>query len=101
METGMISTRTHLNGGKKILAACDEEILGKTFKGNGLCITVFESFYGGKIVTEDEFTDMMTYVSIMNLVGNKTVDLAIKAGYVDEKRVLVIGGIKHAQVVKS
>lgn len=97
----MICARTHLDGGTRILAACDEDIVGKTFRGDGLRITVFESFYKDKIVTEEEFTDMMDSAQIMNLVGNRVVELAIESGYVDEKRVMKIGEVKHAQVVKS
>ena len=97
----MICTRTHLDNGRKILAACDEDIVGKTFRGDGLRITVSELFYKDRTVTEEEFSDMMDAASMMNLVGNRTVDFAVKAGYVDEKRILTVGGVKHAQVVKN
>ena len=57
-------------------------------------------FYG-ELVPEEAFVERMRSASIMNLVGERTIALAIEHGYVDESNVLVIGETKHAQVVKG
>jgi len=96
----MISIRIHSNGDTRLLAACDEELLGQTFRGDGLRINVSEIFYKAEIVSEEVLIERMRSVSIMNLVGENTVSVAIREGYVSEDCVIVIDGIKHAQVVK-
>jgi hypothetical protein len=43
----------------------------------------------------------MKSASIMNLVGERAISLAIENGHVSEDCVLIIGDTKHAQVVKG
>ena len=38
--------------------------------------------------------------TILNIVGNRAVDLAIREGLVSEDSVIVIGEVKHAQAVR-
>ena len=63
-------------------------------------ITVSERFYNDEIVSEETFIEFMEKVTIMNLVGERAIALAIEKGHVSEDNVLDIGGVKHAQVVK-
>ena len=42
----------------------------------------------------------MESVTIMNLVGERAIALAIERGHVSEDCIMDIGGVKHAQVVK-
>jgi len=95
----MISARIHVHEKERILAACDEDILGMTFRGNGAKITVSERFYGGERITEDIFIERAKSVTIMNLVGNGVVDTAVRAGLVSKDHVMIIGEVKHAQTV--
>lgn len=95
----MISSRIHVHGNERILAACDEEILGMTFRDDGAKITVSEIFYGGERIPEEVFVERTRSVTIMNLVGNRVVDVAIEAGIVSRDNVIEIGGVKHAQAV--
>lgn len=95
----MIHCKIHVHEKERILAACDEEILGQTFRGNDAKIKVSEIFYGGEIVSEDVFVERTKSVTIMNLVGNRVVERAVKEGLVSEDSVMIIGDVKHAQVV--
>jgi Uncharacterized conserved protein len=95
----MISARIHVHEKERILAACDEEILGMTFRGNGAKITVSERFYGGERITEEIFIERTRSVTIMNLVGNEVVEIAVRAGLISEDNVMIIGDVKHAQAV--
>ena len=101
MEVGrLIYVRIHKAADDIILAACDEEVLGKTFTGDEMRITVTERFYNGELVSEETFVQRMGSVTIMNLVGERAVALAMEQGHVSEDGILEIGGVKHAQVVK-
>ena len=97
----MIYVRLHTSRDGIILAACDEDTLGNTYRGDGMRITVSESFYNGELVPEEAFVERMRSAVIMNLVGERAIALAIENGYVDEDNVLIIGETKHAQVVKG
>lgn len=97
----MIYVRLHRGRDDIILAACDEEVIGKTFRGNGMRITVSEDFYNGELIPEEAFVERMRSVTIMNLVGERTIALAMENGHVDGSNVLQIGETKHAQVVKG
>lgn len=96
----MIYVRIHKAADDIILAACDEDVLGKTFKGGEAKITVSERFYNGELVSEETFIQRMESVTIMNLVGERAIALAIERGHVSEDCIMDIGGVKHAQVVK-
>ena len=96
----MICIKIHRGTDDTILAACDEEVVGQTFRGNGMRIMVSERFYRDETVSEETFLEFMEKVTIMNLVGERVIALAIEKGYVSEDNVLNIGGVKHAQVVK-
>ena len=97
----MIYVKIHRANGETILAACDEEILGQTFTGGCAKLRVSEGFYGGELVSEDTFIERMRSFTIMNLVGERTVSIAMNEGYVDAGCVMDIGGTRHAQVVKG
>ncbi len=91
--------RIHTHGNERILAACDESVMGMTFEGNGARITVSESFYKGEAVSEEAFIERMKSVTIMNLVGEEVISIAMSEGHVSPDCVMEIGGVKHAQVV--
>ena len=96
----MIATRFYERGGEVLLAACDEELLGKTFRSDGMKLTVSKTFYFKDTMTEDEFRQVVDQAVILNLVGNRTVSIAIEAGFVSKGSVLMIEGVEHAQVVR-
>ena len=50
-------------------------------------------------MSAEAFIERMKSVSIMNLVGEGVVSIAISEGHVSPENVMDIGGVKHAQVV--
>lgn len=98
----MISVKVHTHGREVLVAACDEDILGKTFRSEerGLRIHVSESFYKGELVDEETLRNRLELATIANLVGERTVQAAIRWGFVDPRNVLRIGGVPHAQMAR-
>jgi hypothetical protein len=96
----MISVKVHRQGMETLVAACDLDILGKTFKGKGLKIQVSEGFYKGESGNEDMLVNRLEMATIANLVGKKTIEIAIKRGFVDPGCVIDIGGVPHAQMAR-
>ena len=93
----MFCYKIHTCGNDVLVAACDKDILGKAFFEGELQLEVKESFYKRSTAPLTELTEVLSGATIANLAGNRVVDSAISAGYVDKENVLVIGGIKHAQ----
>lgn len=96
----MIYVKVHGNRNNRILAACDEGVLGKVFEGKGVKLIVSKNFYGGELVSEKVFVEYMKSATTMNFVGEKTIFLAVKNGYVSKDCVVKIGNVQHAQAVK-
>ena len=67
--------RIHNCDGEMMLAACDEDLIGMTFRGDGTRITVSERFYKGESVDATTLAERMKSVSIMNLVISLHMDL--------------------------
>jgi len=87
--------------GKDILvAACDAELLGKTLKFRKTDFPVRREFYGGETLTAEEALLEIQNGTTVNLLGEKIVRHALKAGLVHPEAVLYVSGIPHALIVK-
>ena len=83
-----------------LLAACDAELLGKTFREGELKLEVKERFYKGELVEEEKLGELLEEATIANLTGERCVSKAIELGYINPERVLRIQGVPHAQMAK-
>lgn len=95
-----ISIKIYRHGDDILIGACDEELLGKRLKEGNLRLHVKKTFYGGILVDEDIFISYLKKATIANLVGKRTVETAIKHGFIDPNCVIYIEGVPHAQLVK-
>ena len=96
----MIYVKVYRVQGEVLLAACDEELLGKSFREGELKLEVKERFYKGQLVEEEQLRELLEEATIANLTGERCVSKAIELGYVDPNRVLRIQGVPHAQMAK-
>jgi hypothetical protein len=96
----MTVVKMHRRGAELLVAAADDDLLGRTFKSDGLTITVSESFYKGESCDEEGLVNRLRMATMANLVGEQVVALAIKHGLIDPESVLRIGGVPHAQMVR-
>lgn len=83
-----------------LVAVCDREVLGETFKSGEFTLTVTEEFYGGDDAGEQEVANSLARATVANIVGEKSVDLAVDEGIVDEANVLEVGETVHAQLLR-
>lgn len=88
------------NAYRKVVAVCDQELLGKRFTEGQKLLDVKESFYSGEIMDKDkalitvksEAADDATF----NFVGKEAIELALSAGIIDKKGVMKMQGIPYA-----
>ena len=85
--------------GRVILSICDKELLGKKFEDGNLQLDLSSSFYAGDEVDENKIRLELRDASIVNIVGEKSVNFCVNLGIVDVNTVRKIKGIPHVQVV--
>lgn len=93
-----IRMRVYRQGKEVLVAAADEDLLGKTFREGKFKIEV-GTFYEGDRVSEAAFLDHLRLATIGNFVGTETIEAAKKGGYASDDGILWIGGVPHAQYV--
>jgi len=82
--------------GQTIVAVCDSELLGQTFEEGEKQIQVSEEFYGGDEKTEQEAGDIIRNANMINLVGEKSVQMGIKEEIIEEENIIRVQGIPYA-----
>ena len=96
----MISIKVYKQGDDLVIGACDEQLLGKTFRDGKLQIDVSKNFYDGDRITTKTLEKFLTDATIANLVGKETIACAVKLGLIDPNCILRIKGIPHAQMIR-
>lgn len=85
--------------GRRIVAVCDSNLLGKRFEEKGLQLDLTGSFYKGEERSEEEIIKELKNCYIANFVGEKATKLGIKTGVINKDKVIKIKKIPHAQAM--
>ena len=93
-----IFVKIHKSQDKEIVAVCDEELINKKFEDKDFRLDVSEEFYKGKKMDEDKILDIMKKAETLNIVGKRSINLALKNGIIIKENVIKIKGIPHAQL---
>lgn len=93
----MFHIKQYDQGAERLVAACDEDVLGRVLKEGRLRLEVKPDFYDGFVGDEEALEAHLRNCTVANLVGKNVVSLAIKLGYVAEENVITIQGVPHAQ----
>lgn len=88
---------------RNLVAICDAELTGKTFKEGKRQLEVRESFYKDKKVTKEELIKIMCKQikedSTFNIVGKKSIETAIEAGIITKEGIGKVQDIPFALVL--
>lgn len=88
---------------RDVVAICDKELLGKYFEENNLQLDVKESFYKGEQISEKQaikiIQDLAKEDATFNLIGEKTINSALKAGIIQQQGIKKISQIPYALVL--
>lgn len=90
--------KVHESQNRKVLAVCDKELIGKVLEENHYHFEVKESFYKGEEITSDELKKMIREFDNINLVGEKSIEVAISEKITSKKNVIRIKNIPHVQI---
>jgi len=89
-----------------VVAVCDEEIIEKELefkyhvKKEAVKIKLTKEFYGEMLVSGEIAIKLLKRATIANLMGNRTIELAEKSGFIIHENIILIDGVPHAQFVK-
>ena len=83
-----------------LVAACDSELLGETFREGKLKLEVKPDFYRGIRASVGEALVAIDTADIANLVGETIVQAAVQQSLVDPTAIVHISGVPHVQIVK-
>ena len=97
----MMYFKIHETKNGKLLAAADEDLLGKHLEFKDTDVFVNPRFYGEKKANKAWLMKQMQSNAILsvNLIGKEAVQTGIDAGVIDKDKVMLIGKEKvpHAQ----
>ncbi|MDW5561670.1 MAG: DUF424 family protein [Methanomassiliicoccus sp.] len=96
----MITLHMHRHGKEFCLAAADKDLLGNTYREEGIKLEVCREFYEGEDASEEMLLNRLSMCTVANLVGEETINVALRHGYVHEDCILRIAGVPHAQLAK-
>lgn len=82
-----------------IVAVCDEELIGKVFSDGEKQLDLTSGFYEGQQKSEQEICDLMRNAYILNLVGEKACQLAKNEGLLEDKEIMTVKNVPHAQIL--
>lgn len=88
---------------RDVVAVCDKELLGKKFEEGKFQLDLKESFYKGEEIPEKEILETMRNFakedSTFNIVGEKSISSALKAGIISEEGIKRIQGIPYTLIL--
>ena len=86
-----------------VVAICDSELIGKRFEEDKFQLDVKENFYKGEKLSEKEIISEMKRMAredaTFNIVGEKSVNAAIKAEIISPDSIGEIAGIPFAMLL--
>lgn len=92
--------RIHQSGGKKVVAVCDEGLLGRVLEEGGRCIDLarHRAFYEGKKADVKEVEEALESFDSANLVGKSAVNVALHMKLIKKSYVMYINTIPYIQL---
>ncbi|MCX6697727.1 MAG: DUF424 domain-containing protein [Methanoregula sp.] len=85
-------------GSADVIAVCDAELLNTTITDGDLKVQVHDSFYGTRRVNADDVREALKKGDSINLMGERTVAIAVELGLIDRKDCIMIGHVPHVQI---
>jgi len=70
---------------------------GESFLKEIFQLDLTTAFYQGEEKSEEELGDLIRNANAINLVGQKTISIAIKEGIIEEQNIIRVQNIPHAQ----
>jgi hypothetical protein len=99
MGSGIVM-RVHQVRAEFVVAACDEELVGRELPigTSGKTVKITSFFYGERSVSEDELLWALKRATVVNLLGERVLGIARREGFVSAEGLGTLGGVPHAEI---
>ncbi len=94
----MIYIKFHKGRLSEVVSVCDKDLIGKNFSTKKLCLNIKKDFYKGELMEEKEIKKILKSASNLNIVGERSIKLALKEKIIDKDNIIRIKGVPHAQI---
>lgn len=88
---------------RDVVVLADKELIGRKFSEGEMQLDVKESFYKGEELSKEEIIEILKNMKIedatFNIVGEKSVNIALENEIISEENVGEVEGIKFALVL--
>jgi hypothetical protein len=88
---------------RDVVAVCDSELIGKRFEEGKMQLDIKENFFSGKEMNEEETIKILEKMAdedaTFNIIGEKSIEAALKAGIISEESVCEIQGIPFVLIL--
>ncbi len=95
----IVAKRSSPNG--LVLIVTDKEIMGKVFEEKKKVLDLRNKFYQGEEWEAPEVEKILETAYLLHLTGTNAVNLGIKKEFVNQKKILMVRGIPHAEVIRG
>ena len=89
--------KVHEGKDGSVVCVVDNELAGKKFEERDFQLDLDSNFYKGDEKLPEEIGDLMRNAYGVNLIGERTVKLAVEEGIIEENMVKKIAGIPYYQ----
>ena len=89
-----------ISGEYKVLNVIDEELIGKRLAEDDFYLYLDPRYFSGEKVYETQLKDLILNNNIINLVGKRSVGVALKMGFGTEDAVRIIDGVSFLIIYK-
>lgn len=96
-KTSGVYVKIHRSGERFVIAVADKDLIGKTVKEKNKKLNISDRFYHGKELPKEQVIEIMRSAHNLNLVGKKTIALAIEANAIHKENIIKIKNVPHAQ----
>jgi uncharacterized protein len=92
--------RVYREGDDTLLAVSDYEILGEKFEDKDLVLEARREFYHEEVCGREEILELLESATVINAIGKNIINVLVEENIIEEEKVLKIGGVPHAQIVR-
>ena len=86
--------------GSRVIAVCDDDLLGKRFEEKNLRLDLSTEFYNGERKEgETLLKEIRKGRCHLNIAGEHSVDFCAKNHLIEKKNTIKVDGIPHAQAI--
>ena len=94
--------KVHDGESGRIVAACDKELVGKILEEGDKFLDpdTYRGFYVGQLSREAELKERLSEFASANLVGSRSVGIAVEMGIASEDDIMYIKETPYIQIYK-